>query len=120
MGTTRLNKEAYRKLIAEDLQWLYRQPETLESKHIAQVLGASIVLEYPHEEYAIGDVYTRDEDGETLQYALVGIHATVDQSLDGTRSSFTMLLFRSKKYPMGGDLPVPAIDCDHERRVICR
>jgi hypothetical protein len=33
-----LNSEAYRKLIREDLDWLLRQPRTLERDHIQQIL----------------------------------------------------------------------------------
>lgn len=33
-----LNSEAYRKLIREDLDWLLKQPRTLERDHIQHIL----------------------------------------------------------------------------------
>jgi hypothetical protein len=45
MGTT-LNRAAYEKLIAEDIEWVSAQPKTLERDHIVQVLRASPGLEY--------------------------------------------------------------------------
>jgi hypothetical protein len=33
-----LNKKAYEKLIDEDISWLDNQPDTLEAKHIRQIL----------------------------------------------------------------------------------
>jgi len=37
----------YQRLVQEDLDWLSKQLQTLESNHIAQVLAASIDHEYP-------------------------------------------------------------------------
>lgn len=55
MGTT-LNRDAYEKLIAEDIEWLMKQPRTLERDHIAKVLRRS-----PEREYAMrSDAYRRD------------------------------------------------------------
>lgn len=36
--TTTLNREAYRKLLTEDIAWLLRQPRTLERDHICDLL----------------------------------------------------------------------------------
>ncbi len=33
-----LNKKAYERLIDEDISWLDNQPDTLEAKHIRQIL----------------------------------------------------------------------------------
>jgi len=33
-----LNADAYRKLVREDIEWLLRQPQTLERDHIQQIL----------------------------------------------------------------------------------
>lgn len=38
----RLNKDAYKKLIAEDIAWLEEQPRTLERDHTIDVLRWSI------------------------------------------------------------------------------
>lgn len=43
----KLTKLGYQRLVQEDLDWLSKQPHTLESDHIAQVLAASIEHEYP-------------------------------------------------------------------------
>lgn len=57
MGTN-MNSDAYRKLIDEDLEWLNKQPRTLEREHIKQIVEDSINLYYPHlvENLAIHDV----------------------------------------------------------------
>ncbi len=46
MGTT-LNRSAYEKLVAEDIEWLLRQPRTLERDHIEQILRDSPQRLYP-------------------------------------------------------------------------
>lgn len=33
-----LNKKAWERLIDEDIEWLDKQPDTLEAKHIRQIL----------------------------------------------------------------------------------
>ena len=43
-------KEAYQKLIDGDLQWLLKQPESLERDHIEAVLRKSIKLLYGKED----------------------------------------------------------------------
>lgn len=42
-------KEAYQKLINEDLQWLLKQPKSLERDHIEAVLRKSVELLYGNE-----------------------------------------------------------------------
>jgi len=34
----KLNTEAYRKLISEDIEWLKKQPRSLEQEHILAIL----------------------------------------------------------------------------------
>ena len=49
-----VNRETYEKLLAENLEWLDRQPRSLEREHIRAILLASAALIYePHdpEEY---------------------------------------------------------------------
>ena len=46
MGT-KMNKESYQKLIDEDLEWLNKQPRTLERIHIADIVKESIDFYYP-------------------------------------------------------------------------
>lgn len=45
MGTT-LNRHAYQRLIDEDLEWLLKQPRTLERDHIEAIVRASLHNEY--------------------------------------------------------------------------
>ncbi len=47
MGTT-MNSDAYKKIIEEDLEWLDKQPRTLEREHIRKIVEHSIILYYPH------------------------------------------------------------------------
>lgn len=58
--TTRLNKEAYQKLIAEDIAWLKAQvppgkafedgtPHSLEARHIIDVLNWSVHVLHPED-----------------------------------------------------------------------
>lgn len=42
----KLSKPAYEELIAGDLEWLLKQPDTLERNHIEQIVKASIDYEY--------------------------------------------------------------------------
>jgi hypothetical protein len=49
---TRLNREAYQKLIDEDVAWLEQQPRTLERDHVIAVLRASVDHEYPRKKTA--------------------------------------------------------------------
>jgi hypothetical protein len=42
----RLNRDAYAKLVAEDMAWLDRQPRTLEREHIRQILTLAVEYEY--------------------------------------------------------------------------
>lgn len=43
-------REAYQELIDGDLQWLLKQPESLERDHIEAVLRKSVELLYGKEE----------------------------------------------------------------------
>lgn len=45
-----MNRWAYEKLIAEDLEWLMAQPRTLERDHIADVLRWSVDRIYPRKD----------------------------------------------------------------------
>lgn len=48
----KLTRHAYESLIREDLEWLMKQPRTLEREHIAAIVKASAAHEYGggHEE----------------------------------------------------------------------
>ena len=46
----KVNREAYQKLIDEDIEWLLRQPRDLERDHIEAVLRKSVELLYWKEE----------------------------------------------------------------------
>lgn len=46
MGT-KMNKKSYQKLIDENLEWLNKQPKTLERMHIADIVKESIDFYYP-------------------------------------------------------------------------
>lgn len=43
---TRLNRHAYQRLINEDLEWLSRQPRSLEREHIEVIVRQSPEREY--------------------------------------------------------------------------
>ena len=44
----KINKEAYQKLITEDIEWLLKETErTLERDHIIEVLESSVSKYYP-------------------------------------------------------------------------
>jgi hypothetical protein len=45
--TTKLTRDAFEKLIAEDLAWLLQQPRTLERDHVADLLRDASRLYYP-------------------------------------------------------------------------
>lgn len=45
--SSKLMRHAYERLIAEDLEWLNKQPHTLENEHIRCVLECSADLHYP-------------------------------------------------------------------------
>lgn len=45
--THRLPREAYERLVAEDLEWLDAQPPCLEREHIATIVRASVDMLYP-------------------------------------------------------------------------
>ena len=48
---TTLTKRAYEQLIAENIEWLLKQPATLERSHIIQIVQASAEHEYPTKNY---------------------------------------------------------------------
>jgi len=45
----KLNKQAYQKLIEEDLDWLQKQPRSLERDHITAIVEHSVQWYYPEE-----------------------------------------------------------------------
>lgn len=45
----RMTKKAYQKMIDEDLEWLKKQPASLERDHIELVLRSSTKDQYPHD-----------------------------------------------------------------------
>lgn len=49
MGT-RMNRTAYAELVAGDLEWLQRQPHSLERTHIEQIVRSSVDMHYPPDE----------------------------------------------------------------------
>ena len=42
-----MNREAYAKIIAEDIAWCEAQPRTLEREHVIAVLRYAVAAEYP-------------------------------------------------------------------------
>jgi len=62
MGT-KINKAAYKELIEEDLEWLAKQPDTLERSHIEQIIECSINLYYPDKvNITLGSISVSDFD----------------------------------------------------------
>lgn len=43
----RMNRDAYEKAVAENIEWLLEQPRTLEREHIIEIVRASLFHEYP-------------------------------------------------------------------------
>jgi hypothetical protein len=41
-----LTREAYQKLVNEDIEWLLKQPRTLEREHIEAIVSHSVSLLY--------------------------------------------------------------------------
>ncbi len=56
----RLNKQAYTKLVLDDLAWLMNQPKSLERDHIALILNDSIDRMYPKEAQKIDGYHAGD------------------------------------------------------------
>jgi len=46
MGTT-MNKSTYEAMIKENIEWLKKQPRTLEREHIIQIVEQSVNFYYP-------------------------------------------------------------------------
>ena len=61
MGS-KLMRHAYERLIAEDLEWLERQPHSLERDHIRVVLECSADLHYPSSLAHAADDVAGEED----------------------------------------------------------
>ena len=45
--SSKITKEAYEKLIAEDIEWLEKQPHSLENDHIKAIVRDSVNFYYP-------------------------------------------------------------------------
>lgn len=45
MGTT-LNRQAFQRLVDEDVEWLMKQPRTLEREHVAEIVKATPEVYY--------------------------------------------------------------------------
>jgi hypothetical protein len=58
MGS-RMNRQAYEKMIVENLEWLRKQPRTLEREHIEMILEISADREYGVESNKIRDSFQR-------------------------------------------------------------
>lgn len=61
--SSKLTRDAYNKLIDEDLAWLRQQPDTLENSHIQMIVAASPVHEY--------DCYLTREQVDEIRMILV-------------------------------------------------
>lgn len=44
---TTLNRKAFEKLVEEDIEWLLKQPRTLERDHVEQILRDAPAKYYP-------------------------------------------------------------------------
>lgn len=51
--TMKLNRSAYEQLVREDIEWLEKQPRTLEREHILAIVKDSSLLYYDAEELAL-------------------------------------------------------------------
>jgi hypothetical protein len=43
----RMNRAGYEAAVKEDIEWLLKQPRTLEREHVIAILVASVEHEYP-------------------------------------------------------------------------
>ena len=71
-----VNSEAYRKLVREDIEWLLRQPRTLERNHIRQILE--------HQIRDAEEIVSRDrerEKHEETEFVLRGVIAVLAEQL---------------------------------------
>lgn len=44
--TSKMNKSSYKELVEQDIEWLLKQPKTLERSHIEQIVIDSIDFYY--------------------------------------------------------------------------
>ena len=49
----RMTRDAYEEIVRQDLEWLRRQPRSLERDHIVVVLEHSVRTEYPRSEVPV-------------------------------------------------------------------
>lgn len=68
----KLNELAYRKLIEEDLEWLDKQPRTLERQHIESIVRESTFFNYELVEFLekLSGCYIGEENSKRLEKIL--------------------------------------------------
>lgn len=76
---------------------------------------------------AIGAEYERPHAEDVLDRGTYILRATRTEEEaflqdDGSVKTLrrTVCFFVHKRYPLGGEHPIPSIDCDHEKRIIHR
>lgn len=57
----KLNKHTYEQLIQEDIEWLERQPHSLERMHIIAIVQRSAFHEYPEKDFRVENDCLRDD-----------------------------------------------------------
>ena len=83
-----LCKEAYQKLIDEDIEWLLKQPRDVERDHIEAVLKKSVDLLYGKD-----DSIDENQQGKTTIYQIWCDHTTVSGGFVGGSKYPTQLMF---------------------------
>ena len=83
-----LCKEAYQKLIDEDIEWLLKQPRDVERDHIEAVLKKSVDLLYGKD-----DSIDENQQGKTTIYQIWCDHTTVSGGFVDGSNYPTQLMF---------------------------
>ena len=83
-----LCKEAYQKLIDEDIEWLLKQPRDVERDHIEAVLKKSVDLLYGKD-----DSINENQQEKTTIYQIWCDHTTVSGGFVGGSNYPTQLMF---------------------------
>lgn len=76
--TMPVNRETYSKMIEEDLEWLNKQPRSLEREHVAEVLKDSIAILYDRkfpsapltQDVFVKNGFIGQEQGHYYEYSL--------------------------------------------------
>lgn len=87
--SSKMARSSYKTMLAEDLEWLLKQPRTLERDHIAEIMRRSLVHEYEAADVVESAVRWRVAGGEAVRdmphnstVAYVEIHREHERAID--------------------------------------